>query len=109
VPIRLAAQSFAESSRRQRDRGERPGGRGLDEELPTIGEVGRDGASRIDPATRPILVHETDRQVANAMRETSDGERELAKRMLTERLFRIAAGTTHEKLDLRIHQNRLPG
>ena len=83
MPIRLAAQGFAESSGRQRDRREGPGCCGLDEELRTISEVGRDGAPRIGSATGAVLINETNGQVANAMCETPDGERQPAERILT--------------------------
>jgi hypothetical protein len=103
VPICLAAQSFAESSSRQRDRREGLGGRGLHEELSALHEVSRDGATRINSATRPILVNETHRELTKAMCETFDGEREPANRILAQGLRRIAAGTPHKELDMCIH------
>jgi hypothetical protein len=83
MPIRFAAQSFAESSGRQRDRGEGPRCCSFDEELPAISEPSRDGAPGIDSAPGPVLINEANRQVANAMFETPDGEREPAERILT--------------------------
>jgi hypothetical protein len=74
LPIGLAAQRLAESSGRERNRGEGPGCRRFDEELATLNEIGRYRAMRIDPATRAILVNEAKRQVANAMCETSESE-----------------------------------
>jgi hypothetical protein len=108
VPISLAAQSFAESSSRQRDRGEGPGCRVLHEELSTVDEVSRDGAPRINSTTRPILINEANRELTNAMCETFDGEREPADCILTECVCRLAACATHEELDSRIHSNCLP-
>jgi hypothetical protein len=83
VPVGLAAQRFAESPCGERDRGERPGCRGFYEELPTFTEVGSHRAPRIDSAAGPVLINEANRDVANAMCETSDGEREPAERILT--------------------------
>jgi hypothetical protein len=90
MPIRVAAQSFAESSGRERDRSEGPGCGCLDEELPTISEVSHYGAPRIDSAPGPVFINKAHGHVANTMFETSNGEREPAERILTECLCRIA-------------------
>ena len=83
VPVRVAAQRFAESSRRQSDRGERPSRCGLHEERHTISEISRYGAPRIDSAAGPVLINQANRQMVDAMFETSDGEPKPAERILT--------------------------
>ena len=83
VPVGVAAQRFAESSGRQRDGGERPGRCGLHEALPTLCEVSRYGAPRIDSAAGPVLINQANRQMVDAMFETSDGEPKPAERILT--------------------------
>ena len=78
VPIRVSAQSFAESSSCQRDRRERPGCSRLHEEVPTVDEISRYGAARINSAAGAVLINEANRHVANAMSEAPKGEREPA-------------------------------
>lgn len=107
MPVRVAAQSFAESSRRQTDRCEGPGFCSLYEELPATDEVSRYGTPRIHSAPWPVLINKANGHLANAMFETFDGERESTQRILTYRFCRVAVFAADEKLDLCIHRNGL--
>jgi hypothetical protein len=103
MPLRVAAQRFAQSSGRLRDRSEGPRGGGLYEELFAVGETCLYRAPRVNAAPRSILINKANGHVAQAMPEPSDGEREPAECILTKCLRCLAASTPHQELDLCIH------
>jgi hypothetical protein len=105
APVHVTPQSLAESSSRDCDCRERPRCCGLDEQLPAIDEVRRNGAARIDAAPGAVFVNETNRHVANSVAEPSDSEQELAACVLTQSFRHLALlSGTYEELHSHVHR-----